>query len=275
MNEGGIYAITSTMSGKVYIGSTVNLEKRWSEHWGNLRRGVHSNPHLQSAWNKYGETTFEFGVLEYLANLDQLHLAEQFWMDVYREEGRKLYNCGLVARSPRLGRKHTDEARRNMSRAQKGRVHTKEQHRKIGEAHKGKIISEEQRQMLSDLLGKPYPAFIHEGTGEIIPEGRNLLRLCRERELLHSRMLRVARCKSRDCKGWVLLNSTKEWEHGSAKPYPAFIHLTTGNIIPEGRNLAKMCCEKGLSYNNMYRMSKGGRKSCYGWTLLNPIQKMT
>lgn len=137
----GVYTITNKENGKVYIGSTIDFERRWKEHRDGLQKSTHGNPHLQASWNKYGEATFEFGVLEYLDNLDKLIGAEQFWMDIYREEGRELYNFGLAVYSPMRGRTHTEEARRKMGEGNKGRKLppvSEETKRKISKAMTGK-----------------------------------------------------------------------------------------------------------------------------------------
>lgn len=60
----GIYAISNNITNKRYIGSSTNVSKRWNSHKSCLRRSVHSNPHLQNSWNKYGENNFTFIVLE-------------------------------------------------------------------------------------------------------------------------------------------------------------------------------------------------------------------
>lgn len=41
------------------------MYNRHCRHFGELNRNVHNNKHLQNAWNKYGEESFEFNVLEY------------------------------------------------------------------------------------------------------------------------------------------------------------------------------------------------------------------
>lgn len=157
----GIYAITNTVNGKVYIGATKGFEGRWKDHRRGLRKGVHWNKHLQNAWNRYGEVTFEFGILEYLDDLDELVKAEQFWMDVYREEGKELYNFGLAADNPRRGRKCgplSEETKRKLSEALKGRKYgppSEETKRRIGEANKGnkhclgRVVSKETRRKQS------------------------------------------------------------------------------------------------------------------------------
>ncbi len=58
----GVYAIVNRENGKRYVGSAINIPKRWREHQRGLQRGCHENSYLQGAWNKYGEGAFEFVV---------------------------------------------------------------------------------------------------------------------------------------------------------------------------------------------------------------------
>ena len=80
MGESGIYQIRNLTNGKVYLGSTVNLQRRWSEHKTKLQKNKHANRHLQFAWNKYGEESFVFEVLEYCMKSEYLK-REQYWLD--------------------------------------------------------------------------------------------------------------------------------------------------------------------------------------------------
>lgn len=80
----GIYAINNLETGKIYVGSSKNIEKRYDEHRYALRRGDHFNYHLQNAWNKYGEKAFQFIVCEYVENLESLVEREQYWLDFHR-----------------------------------------------------------------------------------------------------------------------------------------------------------------------------------------------
>jgi len=124
MTKSGVYAITNVKSNKVYIGSTNNFTTRWSDHKRNLHTGKHVNPHLQYSWDSYGGEMFEFSILECVDNLDKLVDVEQLWMDKYREEGIELYNCGLVASRPSLGRKMpplSEEHKRKISESMMGR----------------------------------------------------------------------------------------------------------------------------------------------------------
>jgi group I intron endonuclease len=82
---------------KVYVGSSLNISKRWSRHRTDLRLSRHSNQHLQSSWNKYGERSFLFEILELTSDLT---VREQYWIDVL-DACVYGYNLCPVARSSR------------------------------------------------------------------------------------------------------------------------------------------------------------------------------
>ncbi|PHM07588.1 GIY-YIG nuclease family protein, partial [Nostoc sp. 'Peltigera malacea cyanobiont' DB3992] len=62
--KSGIYAISHISSGKVYIGSSKNLLKRWMQHKALLKKGTHHSWKLQADWNAYGENSFDIFILE-------------------------------------------------------------------------------------------------------------------------------------------------------------------------------------------------------------------
>jgi len=77
----GIYVITNKINGKIYIGSSVNINRRWIEHLHKLRKGNHYNDKLQAGFTKYGEENFEFKLLEKVENREDLFVVEQKWLD--------------------------------------------------------------------------------------------------------------------------------------------------------------------------------------------------
>lgn len=79
VRQSGVYRILCVPTGKVYIGSSKNIASRWASHLSLLRRDEHHSPHLQHAWNKYGEGAFVFEVVE-LAEKAQLLVREQKWI---------------------------------------------------------------------------------------------------------------------------------------------------------------------------------------------------
>lgn len=60
----GIYCIENTVDHKKYIGQSVDIGRRWSNHKYQLNKGIHENPYLQCAWDKYTADAFNFAVIE-------------------------------------------------------------------------------------------------------------------------------------------------------------------------------------------------------------------
>lgn len=76
--KSGIYKIENKVNGKVYIGSSNSIKRRWQKHKALLRHGKHQNSHLQAAWDKYGEDNFSFSVIELLIpNIIKARLQEE------------------------------------------------------------------------------------------------------------------------------------------------------------------------------------------------------
>ena len=88
----GIYQIKNLQNGNIYIGSAVDIGRRWRTHRRLLKKGVHHSSYLQNAWNKYGETSFAFIVVE-LCNKQDLLTKEQKYIDTWHP----VYNTSLVA----------------------------------------------------------------------------------------------------------------------------------------------------------------------------------
>src|SRR3990172_2642855 len=60
----GIYSITNIINNKIYYGSSNFCKRRWRSHKSLLNRNKHENPHLQRSWNKHGEKSFIFDIVE-------------------------------------------------------------------------------------------------------------------------------------------------------------------------------------------------------------------
>lgn len=91
MNKIGIYKITNIKTNTIYIGSSIDLNRRKSEHFSKLRRAVHNNVYMQNSFNKYGEHNFIFEILEYTTE-DRLLELEQLYLDTNLLKNTKLFN---------------------------------------------------------------------------------------------------------------------------------------------------------------------------------------
>lgn len=87
-----IYAITNTVNNKLYIGRTNNPNNRKRCHFSELRRNKHNNPKLQNAFNKHGEESFTFSVID-CGKTEDICKKEEQWFDLYNRDSHVLYNC--------------------------------------------------------------------------------------------------------------------------------------------------------------------------------------
>ena len=71
----GIYAVRCTTTGRVWVGSSRNLDATRNRTWFSLRIGGHIEKSLQEEWNSHGEPAFQYEILETL-DPDLLPMAE-------------------------------------------------------------------------------------------------------------------------------------------------------------------------------------------------------
>jgi len=92
----GIYKITNTQNGKVYVGSSLNLTNREYKHFWMLDKGKHDNFFLQKSFNKYGKNFFVFEVLEYCDSKEIIE-RENFFIEKYKSNNSLFgYNLAKV-----------------------------------------------------------------------------------------------------------------------------------------------------------------------------------
>jgi len=220
----GIYQIRCIPTGKIYVGSAVNMRARWIRHRWELRRSIHGNEHLQSGWDKYGEDSFECSVLEF-AERYALLSAEQAWLDRTRCFDRSIgFNISSTAGSP------------------------------------------------GTILAKVWEGFIDPDGNEMTIT--NLQEFCRQHDLDHPSMIRLAQGKSK-------LKSYKGWTHKSSIRKRAYIKTYEGFIDPEGHaagpitNLAAFCRTHGLDTPHMVAVAHGRLISHRSWTYDTGRQRIT
>ena len=98
----GIYCIKNKINGKVYIGSSNNIERRFKKHKTELNTNNHSNKYLEKAYKKYGKDNFEFIILE-LCTQEELIQREIFFINKYDSLNYlKGYNLSIPIKHPTL-----------------------------------------------------------------------------------------------------------------------------------------------------------------------------
>ena len=257
----GIYRITCIATGKIYIGSAINLWKRWKVHRRELNRGRHHNPILQNAWNKYGKESFVFEVLELVLPIS-LTAREQYWLDTVKPFSRKGFNVDRVAGSP-LGRKHTPETRAKLREINLGKPGTRlgakatpESRAKMSASHLGKPHSEAHRRKVSEArTGKTH----RQETKEKIRQAKLGHAVS---EATRAKLSAASKNQSRD---------------------PAMYASRMKTIIataPDGteyfvQGIGRFCREHHLNQSSLMRVAQGKQSQHRGWKARFPDESTT
>lgn len=151
----GVYGILNIVTGAIYVGSSVQMRKRWQVHRRQLARGEHDNTPMQRSWVKHGEENFVFYVVARGIPEEILWDLETDFIPACPEERYNLMLTATAGRGPRL----SSETRAKISASNRGRklVPLSAEHRaKISAANRGKLRSPEQRARISAARrGKP------------------------------------------------------------------------------------------------------------------------
>ena len=98
----GVYCITNSANGKIYIGSSQHVQNIFNRISFQLKRGSYTNEELQKDYSLQGEVCFSFEVLDYLKPdkdkekdynyTDDLKVLEDLWLEKLKPYGRTGYN---------------------------------------------------------------------------------------------------------------------------------------------------------------------------------------
>lgn len=261
----GVYSITCLNTLKVYIGSAVDIKRRWNWHKTALRRSQHHSILLQRAWHKYGEHEFVFLVLE-LCPPQNVVTREQAWLDALAPYNpQRGYNIAKDANAPSKGRKHTAEHKAKIGVASLGRHRTEEEKAKISAAHKGrKHTAAARANMSAAQVGKTHTA---EHKAKIGAASREAWQKPEYREKLMKRLQNP----SPDTRAKISAALT-----GRACTPEAKAKIAAKNSLayvvtaPDGteitvQNLTQFCRDHGLSPANLGATSRGLRNHHKGW----------
>lgn len=132
----GIYKITSP-SGKVYIGQSVNIEKRFKQY--KCLYNSRNQKALHYSFLKHGVENHIFEVIEE-CNINSLNERERFWQDFYNVIKKGL-NCKTTTTKSKSG-KLSESTLLKMSKSLKGRIISPEQRIKLSIAGRGRKNSQ-------------------------------------------------------------------------------------------------------------------------------------
>lgn len=82
----GIYKITNRINGKVYIGQSIHIKRRWQEHCRPSTKSI-----ISDAIKKYGKENFSFEIIEE-CNVEELNEKEAYYIESYNSLTPNGYN---------------------------------------------------------------------------------------------------------------------------------------------------------------------------------------
>lgn len=93
MTKIGIYKYTNKTNGKIYIGQSTNIHKRYIQHIYDSKHRPEKSTGIDKAIAKYGIENFEFEIIEECP-VEQLNDREKYWIEYYNSYHQG-YNCSL------------------------------------------------------------------------------------------------------------------------------------------------------------------------------------
>jgi hypothetical protein len=98
----GIYQIRNILNGKIFVGSSINLQGIINRHRFQLKAGLHMNKTLQRDFLEIGAANFAFEVLDTLQPkeagkgdyAEELKMLEELWRERLRPALEKGYQHG-------------------------------------------------------------------------------------------------------------------------------------------------------------------------------------
>lgn len=135
----GIYKITSP-SGRVYIGQSINIEKRLYRY-SRIDSNIKGQKRLYRSLKKYGYESHTVEILEECSEAE-LNVKERFYQDMFNVIGDNGLNCLLTKTNEKkrvMSRDSINKQRLKMlgQKCHLGKKHTQATKDKISKAHKG------------------------------------------------------------------------------------------------------------------------------------------
>lgn len=269
-----IYKLTSP-SGKIYIGQTQSLYDRVKRY-----RGGIFNRYMKRAVEKYGSENITLEVLEKDTPLKKLDEREQFYLDTLQPFGDNGYNICREASTTR-GRKRPLEEMKGLSDFNKtrlgelnhfyGKKHSEETKEKISKANKDKKRSEEAILITAEAVSKCIKQ-IDPTTKKVIAEFSSLVDASKETNIRVCNISSVASKISNIGKGelitcsaggylWVYCNTEildNKIEIGDTSKYKRVkqINLKTKQVIADFESIVEASKKTGICANTISNVAR-------------------
>jgi group I intron endonuclease len=202
----GIYKITNLINDMVYIGQAVDIYARQCRHFSMLKRNVHTNKHLQSAYNLYGKDNFVFSILETFDILDVSLLTEreQYYSNLYNAEQK--YNFRESVNSNiGLKRPHNTDTKNKIRYSKLGKPRDEETKIKISKTlsgHTGHKHTVEHKNSLSGNQRRSKSVLQIDINNIIISSFTSILEASKHTNTSSTNIVRVCKGKQKTAGGY-------------------------------------------------------------------------
>jgi group I intron endonuclease len=272
-NFSAIYKITNLINGKIYIGSALNLRRRFISYEAEVKN-PNKNRGIIRAIRKYGFNNLEFSVLEKIDNSALLIEREQFWLDQLKPFGRNGYNMAKFAGS-NLGVPLSEETKAKISAKSMGRI--------VSEETKVKLRQSSGRRLAKALIAWQEPVYkIEPKTLKILKKYESITQADKENGFSNSVLKTCQSCNRRKSGGFHFCY-VEDYHSGKFNPveinYCAPYHERTRKIQQIGKDdqiiavwKSASMIEKSLGFNRkIISKSCKNKNENYGyyWRFVN------
>lgn len=255
----GIYSITHRPSGKIYIGSALSLNRRYSTHLNQFKHKTNS-PYLQRFYNKNIPDDFHMEILE-LTEKNELILCEQKWINKYFDNQNMCFNISPTAGNC-LGVKASEKKKQILSKIHAELWKTEE--------YRNKMLN------IASVKRKQYSLLSPD---HILYEGFGIEGFCNDNNLSVSHICEILTGQILSYKGWRL-PANKDYEFDRTKlcrkiGLKKAVMFNIKLISPDGEifgpivNLNAFCQIHSLHRVSIRKLMKKEIKQTKGWILYN------
>jgi hypothetical protein len=206
-----LYEIRNVASDMAYFGQVEphsnpyrkrkrTVKDRWNEHKKKLRRRTHTNSYLQNAWNKYGESSFRFSIIEEGV---QTQVTINELEDDYIKNN-ECYNLKSGGRHCTFDNKTIEKIRRASKRLWRDTKYRNAVSKGLRESW-----TEERRSSMGYKMAKRFGYILLDPQGVKYNNIHNLRAFCRAHRLSRTCVLRLVSGEQKQHKGWRIRNEPK------------------------------------------------------------------